>query len=344
MADIGSKPPPLANPLPLPPPAAPSSGSSTGKAVSAPIGLNATKGSGGAGGNGGGKGGNKNDNNGEVLVEETENNSLGFDRTGMSTANEFGIGKMTMQAALSHLRKNGEVMAPSPSELSALKKALKEHGLGAGGGARIDHFDATQAAIEHLGELDADLDLDLDLPFQDRADLDDLSLDEFDSHLFDELDPSLGIGMGPFSDRGILMPARAFGAVHIAEEFRPKSMSDKEHLDALVTDPRAGFAPEGLAAWELEHSEGIALTRAMSGRSDFTDVESGMLWSVVPLNARDENFVDLARSAKDADVGKANLIVDASAIKPTPRLVTAIRTVSATHPKIRVHLAANVQD
>lgn len=342
MAEIQSSPPPSSAPAPPPAPgpgpSGPSSGSNTGAVMNASTGINATKGAGGAGGGGGGGGASSNNGNGETLTE-SDDDTRGLDRIGIS-ATEFALGKMTLQAALSRqLRKNGEVMAPTASDLSALKKALREYG--GGGGARVDHFQATEATLERVSEFDGAMHANLD--FEKQLGLNDLSFDEFDAHLFDELDSSLNGGIVRLRNNDRLTPANAVDHVVISREFQPQSSEEQSHLGELLADPRAGFAPEGLAAWDLERSQGMTLKPVMTGRSDYSDAESGTLWSIVPLTASDETFVDLARGAKDADTGKTHLLVDANALEPTPRLGNAIRIVSTSHPKVRLHLSMNVQ-
>ena len=334
MAEIRPTPAPAAPPMPPPPPGGPSSGSSTGKAVSSPIGMNATKSAGGAGGNGGGKGGGGGNKSEEVTEEFTETLSLGVD-SAVSSSMAF-TPPITFQAAFSQLQKNSYVMAPSTSDISILKKVLKEHSLSMSkGSASVGQIQAAEIALDHMATIKEDLN-SIDFTLSDGG-LHDLESD------FDETYADLAADPADSHDRGILEPARGFSPLAVKPEYLPETELDEAHFHELITDPRSGFAPEGFAAWELERSKGVTLARAQDGIFDYVETATGAAWSLLPLSGPDQAN-DLARLSKKVAGGKGNILIDTNGLTPSAAFAGAIRTANTNFSQVRMHLSSNIQE
>lgn len=245
-----------------PPPAGPPKQSGGGGPAPMPGSINLTD-PGGPGGGGGGSAGRR-----ELKWKKKKEDEAKLDGDTLKVG-EIEMAPLTLQAALSQLTGNGEIMNPA-----ALRKLLNGKGSRVIGNAQVD-----------------------------------------------ELEPAW-----PFT--GIALP----------ENLLPATEAEEIHLRELITDPRSGFAPEGLDAFDLESAEHIMLTSLIAGPGDFSEAGGGKRWSVVVLLEEDTAFKDLRRAAKDAEGMNMNLLLSASP-NPASELIDAIRNVGKLHPKGHIHVA-----
>ena len=342
MSGIQAAPPPPpaapASPVAAPPPGG---GAPVGGKPPAEVsfGLGATKGAGGTGGGGGGNSATAQEERSREEIEE-ELSLLGLDRTAESTLNVLGAvanGTITMQAAMNHLQKNTEAAATPKrsSDAAAFRRALNRSGLRFGAATGLiapQLLAATVSALESLRDMSAPEAAfgGLGAPPVVLALTPDLA-----AEAIDDTPRTRG------RQRGELDPALPLRDVDLAAELRPRTPGDELHLHELVTDPRAGFAPEGVVAWNAERKKRIRLQRSLQGRNDFTEAGNGARWWVVVANSEEQSPAILRRAAREADLAGINLLIDAQPAATSMKIGSAVRDLSTAHPKVRFHFASS---
>jgi hypothetical protein len=135
-----------------------------------------------------------------------------------------------------------------------------------------------------------------------------------------------------------LEPACPFTGIEIPDHLLPATEAEEIHLRELITDPRAGFAPEGLDAFDLELAEHVVLTRIITGPGDFSEGGGAQYWSVVVLSEEETAVEHLTRATKAAGSTKQNLLLSTPS-NPAAQLIDAILNVGKVLPKCRIHVA-----
>lgn len=128
--------------------------------------------------------------------------------------------------------------------------------------------------------------------------------------------------------------------VNLPDDLAPRSAHDEARLFLLTTDPRQGFAPEGIAAWVAECRNGLRLERSRETNFDFVESDTGRGWHIAPARSHAARpIAELQHAVQNAATAGADLLIDATKyLKVDGTLGVAMRELSKTQGKNRVML------
>jgi hypothetical protein len=221
--------------------------------------------------------------------------------------------RLTIHAAISHFQGSSEATTLSAAQLSEFKSLLNKHRPP----VQRDLQPASNAYV--VGGLGESTWFSVN---SDRSDDEEKLLREFRQN------PAVKP----------LTPAKPRPFVNLPPELAPQSAAEEELLFLLTTDPRAGFAPEGVAAYIAWCKHGLELERPHNATSDFRDSKSKQSWNVAPIRETAPRPISEIQAAVSiADANSAFLLADAAHLEQLEgTLGKAVRELAATESDTRI--------